>query len=194
MSVTIAATPFLLLPAFISIAQSALVGATNMIKSGVEGSVIASTEYQEVNTEIKRLLAKNNGMVSQEIVELICREYDTVFVDRDVLVKTLVEHGAKNVSYEKDIVSAEMEGFILEFYKPEPTEEMAFPPYKMRITTKCSEEDLLALFENLSREYKMNSQEENYFKIKERLDKQNLKIIEEEVYDDDTIVLTVNID
>ena len=200
MSVSIVATPFLLLPAFISLAQAAVVSAGisgtagALINKNVQKEVDAEREYIKMNEEIKKLLAKNDGKVSQEIIDLICKEYETVFVDMDVLIKTLEEHGAKNIYTEHGNISCEMEGFMLEFYKAEPTEEMAFPPYKMKITTNCAENQLEAFIEDINSEYKMNTQEENYNKIKERLDKQNLRIAEEEVYEDDTIVLTVNID
>ena len=64
----------------------------------------------------------------------------------------------------------------------------------MKITTKCKESELQSFVDDLNSEYRLNTQEENYIKIKERLDKQNLKIGEEEVFEDNTIVLTVNID
>ena len=91
-------------------------------------------------------------------------------------------------------ISCEMEGFLLEFYKQEPTDVMAYPPYKMKITTKCNENQLQAFVSDINSEYTKNTQEENYIKIKERLDRQNMRIAEEEVFDDDTIVLTVDID
>ena len=200
MSVTVVATPFLLLPAFISLAQATAVAvgltgaASSLINANANNSLKVEYEYKNMNEEIKKLLQKNNGMLSQEIIDLICREYDTVFVDRDVLVKTLEEHGAENIYIEHGNISCEMEGFMLEFYKQDPTEEMAFPPYRMKITTNCNEDTLQSFIEDINAEYTSNTQEENYIKIKERLDKQNLRIAEEEVYEDDTIVLTVNID
>ena len=200
MSVTVVATPFLLLPAFISMAQAAAVAvgitgaATAVVANSAKNSTQAAMSYKEMNSEIKELLNKSNGMVTKEVMNLLCKEYDTVFVDKDVLIKTLYEHGAENVYYEGDNISCEMEGFMLDFYKPEATEEQAFPSYRMKITTKCAENELDSFVDDINSEYRLNSQEENYIKIKERLDKQNLKIEEEEVFEDNTIVLTVNID
>ncbi|MCR4880921.1 MAG: hypothetical protein K6A44_03100 [bacterium] len=200
MSISVVATPFLLLPAFISMAQAAAVavgvtGAAGVAVNENVGNLVKNEqEYIKMNEEIKRLLAKNDGKVSQEIIDLICREFETVFVDMGVLLKTLEEHGAQNIYVENGNISCEMEGFMLEFYKGEPTQEMAFPPYRMKITTRCDENSLETFIEDINSEYTMNSQEESYNKIKERLDKQNMRIEEEEVYDDNTIVLTVNID
>ena len=200
MSVTVVATPFLLLPAFISMAQAAAVAvgitgtATAVISASAKNSTQAAQNYKEMNNEIKKLLKQSGGMVTKEVMNLLCKEFDTVFVDRDVLIKTLNEHGAENIYYEGENISCEMEGFMLDFYKPEATEEQAFPPYRMKITTKCKESELQSFVDDLNSEYRLNTQEENYVKIKERLDKQNLKIEEEEVFEDNTIVLTVNID
>lgn len=208
MSVTVVATPFLLLPAFISMAQAVAIGASTagiatagitgltsgILNSNAQQAVNTEQEYKKMNEEIKNLLKKSNGMVSEEIVNLICREYETVFVDEGVLLKTLQEHGAENIYTEYGNISCEMEGFLLEFYKQDPTEEMAFPPYNMKITTKCKESELQTFIDDINSEYTKNTQEENYIKIKERLDKNNMKIREEEVFDDDTIVLTIDID
>ena len=208
MSVTVVATPFLLLPAFISMAQAVVIGvgtagvatagitgvASGVINAAAQNSVDAEKEYKKMNEEIKNLLKKSGGRVSEEIINLICKEYETVFVSEDVLIKTLQEHGAENIYTEYGNISCELEGFLLEFYKQEPTEEMAFPPYRMKITTNCKESELQNFIEDINSEYTKNTQEENYIKIRERLDKQHLKIDEEEVFDDDTIVLRINID
>ena len=200
MSVTVVATPFLLLPAFISLAQAAAVAvgitgvAATALNHSVKNSAQAEVNYKTMNEEIKNLLKESNGIVTKEVMNLLCKEFDTVFVDRDVLIKTLNEHGGENIYFEGDNISCEMEGFILDFYKPEATEEQAFPPYRMKITTKCAENEVESFINDINSEYRLNTQEENYIKIKERLEKQNLKIEEEEVFEDDTIVLTVNID
>lgn len=47
---------------------------------------------------------------------------------------------------------------------------------------------------DLSSEYALNVQEESYRSITEKLKENNMEIESEEVYDDNTIVLTVNID
>ena len=50
------------------------------------------------------------------------------------------------------------------------------------------------LVNDIGSEYCANAQEISYNKIKERLEKQNLTIDDEEIYDDNTIVLTINLD
>ena len=48
--------------------------------------------------------------------------------------------------------------------------------------------------QDIGNEYTINAQEVSYNKIKERLEEQNLDIENEEIYDDNTIVLTVNLE
>ena len=45
----------------------------------------------------------------------------------------------------------------------------------------------------MTSEYTMNAQEASYFKIKEKIEEKNYSIESEEVFDDNTIVLTINI-
>ena len=208
MSVTVVATPFLLLPAFISMAQAVAIGAgtagiatagitgiaSGVLNKAAKNSVNTELEYKKMNEEIKKLLQKSDGKVSEEIINLICREYKTAFVSEEVLLKTLQEHGAENIYTEYGNISCEMEGFLLEFYKQDAADEMAYPPYRMKITTKCQESELQNFINDINSEYTKNTQEENYIKIKERLEKSNMKISDEEIFEDDTIVLTVDID
>ena len=85
-------------------------------------------------------------------------------------------------------ISCNCEAFHLTFTKTEKDK-----PYTM-VATYNKDYGLNELVENLGSEYASNAQEISYNKIKERLEKQNLEIEEEEVYDDNTIVLTVNLE
>lgn len=204
MSVTMVAIPFFLLPSFIAGAQAAII--TGGITAGVagaaglaankiaNGAIEEEQNFNKINNELKKMLQDNNGLVSKEMLNLICRDYETIFVSKDVLIKTLKEYGATDIYAQVDDISCEIDGFILQFHKPDPTDEMAFPPYQMKVATKCSEEELDEFIENINSEYTSNTQEENYIKIKERLDKRQMKISEEEILEDNSIVLTINID
>ena len=74
------------------------------------------------------------------------------------------------------------------FYRQELTQ-----PYYLRVysVTSCDEATLI---NDLNTEYALNVQEETYMKIKERISNKNLKIDNEEILEDDSIVLTINID
>ncbi len=124
----------------------------------------------------------------KDIEEFFNKAFETVIMDRNALMKTLSEHGAKNIQEENGVITCTCEAFHLSFEKPK-----ADGPYTMTATYN-KDYGLNELVENIGSEYALNAQEISYNKIKERLEAQNLSITEEEVFDDNTIVLTVDLD
>ena len=126
--------------------------------------------------------------LEQEVLNKICnKEFSTIIMDKEALLKTLEEHGATNIIEIQGDISCECEAFHLDFYKK------INEPYSVRISYQ-NEEEVNELLKDLGNEYSTNAQEISYNKIVERLRNQNLQIENEEVYDDDTIVLTVNLE
>lgn len=166
MSITISAVPFLLLYSSISIISA--------VKAGIDG----------VNSGIN---GEKIHLSAEQVQELLSKDFETQIMDTNTLIKTLEEHGAENIFQEEDNISCDCEDFHFEFYKSQNT------PYFMHVTFK-NESGLNELIENLNTEYRANAQEISYNKIKERLEQKNLSIDEEEIYDDNTIVLTVNLE
>ena len=114
--------------------------------------------------------------------------FNTIIMDEEVLLKTLIERNAENIVRQDNKVLCDCEGYFLEFYKQNEKK-----PYKL--TIGCREQKGLQEFVgNISSEYTTNSQEVSYNKIKFRLEEQNLTIENEEVFEDNTIVLTVNLE
>lgn len=183
MSCTIAALPFLLIFAVVS----------GVVES--TGSLDSHTSYEDkedvkrrLQEEIKQTLVDNKGEVTEEQIKQLCKEYQTVFMDKNILIKTLQEYGLKDFTMKDDSISARVENFNINFYR-----EDSAKPYMLKVysTTNCDE---TAVVSDLNSEYALNVQEETYIKIKERLSKKNLKIDEEEILEDDSIMLTVNLD
>ena len=180
MSVTISAVPVLLL--------------ASLISSGIAAIERAST-YNELSERIRNSVDDSNNIeLNQEIINEICREYNTVFVDKNVLLKTLEEYGFDEIEDKMDQITCRADGFKISFYKEAKYGSLDSEPYKMFIKTECSEDDISELISDISDQYTSNTQEESYNKIKKRLEKHNLEISEEEVLDDNSIVLTVNIE
>ena len=126
--------------------------------------------------------------IEEEVLEKICnKEFKTIIMDRDALLKTLEEHGATDIMESQGDISCECEAFHLDFYKK------INEPYTVRISYK-SEQGINELLTDLGNEYSTNAQEISYNKIMENIRTQNLTIETEEVYDDDTIVLTINLE
>ena len=167
MSVTVSAVPFLLISAVSSV-------------SGIIASI--ANDIKDNNYSAAKLHLKSDVMV-----KLFKQDFQTQITDKQTLLKTLKEHGAKNITNNYGNISCDCEQFHLKFiYNGEK-------PYTMKVSSR-SDYGVEELAQDLGTEYCANAQEISYNKIKERLEKQNLSIDEEEIYDDNTIVLTVNLD
>ncbi len=181
MSCTISLLPFGLLYAVVS-------SISYGIKAEREARLAESEEAikAKINSKLQESLNSPQEL-TRERLNKICNEYDTVFMDRDLLMKTLQEYGIQTLMVNKNKVEADIENFHLNF-----TRENETVPFKLKVTCEESCDDTVIL-EDLNSEYGMNAQEESYIKIKERLAQKNLQIDEEEILEDNTIVLTVNI-
>ncbi len=171
MSVTVTAVPFLLFSTIVPACITMVAGVVDAVQTG---NNIDQSEKLHLSEEA--------------IKKIFNRKFETVIVDKDTLIKTLVEHGANNVSETENSVSCDLEAFHLNFVKDNQE-----APYGLVISYN-EEKGLDELVENISSEYTTNAQEASYNKIKERLEAQKLTIESEEVLDDDSIVLTVNLE
>lgn len=180
MSTTITAVPFLLITA----ANIAVTAGLTVISTGIaELPYIAKAVKEGLSSSEKIKI----HLSEEEAEELFSKDFQTSFNNKDLLIKTLEEHGAENIQTDENYISCDCEELHLEFFKDENM------PYFMRISYKNSD-NLDQLIDDINTEYRANAQEISYNKIKERLEAQNLSIEEEEIYDDNTIVLTVNLE
>jgi len=166
MSVSVSAVPFLLI--------GALVNSAINVTSALASSATSNGQYIHLEGKI--------------LEEIFNKEFQTNIVDEETLIKTLTEHGARNITTENGTITCDCEAFRLTF-----TKEGKNNTYTM-IATYNQDKGLNELATDLGNEYTINAQEISYNKIKERLEQKNLEIAEEEIYDDNTIVLTVNLD
>lgn len=117
------------------------------------------------------------------------KSFETPFVDKNILLKTLEEHGVTNI---KENEFGQIKGvtgnFALTFERFEQDK-----PYSV-VIRYLSTEDVEEKVDNLTSEYAINVQEECYNNIVAKLNDNNMEIESEEVCDDDTIVITVNLE
>lgn len=118
----------------------------------------------------------------------INKSFETAFMDKDVLIKTLDEHGISNIEENNGIIKGKFEKYTLTFEKP--SEEK---PYNL-IISSTKEFNANEMVEDLNNEYTLNVQEESYLSIVEKLKENNMEIEDEEILEDNTIVLTVNVE
>lgn len=119
--------------------------------------------------------------------EILNQEFDTNFIDKDTLLKTLIEHGATDIIENSGDISCNCEAFYLEFFKPQDL------PYKVFMSYNGNK-NIDNFLNDINTEYSANVQEISYNKIKDNLEAQNLEIEEEEILEDNTIVLTINLE
>lgn len=169
MSVSITVLPFLLLGSIVPTVINTVIDVNNSMKN------LNNTE----NTFIH--LSEN---ISNEIFN---KELDTNFMDKDTLLKTLVEHGATDIIEHEGNITCDCDAFHLEFFKLQDL------PYKVIISYN-QDRNINDFINDINSEYCANVQEISYNKIKENLETQNLEIAEEEILDDNTIVLTINLE
>ena len=116
------------------------------------------------------------------------KTFETPFMDKEILMKTLEEHGVRNIFEWETGLSGEVDNYKLTFEKPSQDK-----PYSVRIS--CLEkENAEEKLSDLNGEYALNVQEDAYLHIIDKLKENNMQIEQEEVMEDNTIVLTVNIE
>ena len=161
------------------------------IPFGLIFSLAANAVTQSINNSIVAGLKSGNSNLHLEDREVektfFNKNFDTTIMDKNALLKTLKEHGATSIKEDGNDIECNCQYFHLNFTK---TDENS--PYKMLIT--ASENKGVDEFaSDIGSEYTLNAQEISYNKIKERLEAQHLEISDEEIYDDNTIVLTVDL-
>lgn len=134
----------------------------------------------------------NNNCEDVHVIDeqhFIEKTFETPFVDKDLLMKTLEEHGVSDIQEnEFGKIIGRIDSYSLNFVKQE-----ADKPYSLKIS--CLETDNAEeKIGDLSSEYALNVQEDAYLNIVEKLKANNMEIEDEEVMDDNTIVLTVNLE
>ena len=178
MSCTVVAVPYALMWVVGAIAAAA---ADAAVKNNIES----------YNNDIFNLVSQDTNCSEDKVItesHFIEKTFETPFMDKDILKKTLEEHGVSNIAEWENGFSGELEGYKLIFEKP--AEDKSYNLKLSCLEQKNAEEKV----GDLSNEYAMNVQEDAYLHIIEKLKENNMQIEEEEVMEDNTIVLTVNID
>ena len=175
MSVTVVA-----LPATIAWALNTLLAV-----SATAGIADALKKEKNQQSEIKEI-CEDIHIISE--VNFMEKSLETPFMDKNILLKTLEEHGVQNIKDEFGKIQGEYDSYSFTFEKNEVDK-----PYFL--TIKYLEKDNIEeKMNDLSSEYALNVQEDAYLGIVEKLKENNMEIEEEEVLDDNTIVLTVNLE
>ena len=140
---------------------------------------LESVESNNTNCE------KTKTITAEHFME---KDFETPFVDKNILLKTLEEHGATSINDDNLGISCNIDRYTLVFSR-ENTDQ----PYKLRMKYS-NENSATEKLDDISSEYTLNVQEDTYMNIIEKIKDNNMEIENEEVMDDNTIVLTINVD
>ena len=194
MSCTLVLVPAVLGPQLITTLITALVAGAAVTASG--GKLMDNIEetrfinevtgHQMSNAEVADMLVAREMSKQYENSQTICSQYKTIFKDEKLLIKTISEHGVSNIVNQNGKIYGNLDALQFEFEKD--SEGL----YEMHITHKGNDE--LTVVDELNEEYQLNVQEQSYMNIKKNLEKQNLTIDHEEVLEDNSIMLTVNLE
>ena len=116
------------------------------------------------------------------------RTLKTNFTDRDILIKTLEEYGADNIESDKYNVSCNLFGMYFLYSK-----NNAQSSYDLEINKITDEDGCTKILNDLKDEYSSNVQDVTYRRIIERIKSHNLRIESEEIDEDNSIVLTIDV-
>ena len=114
--------------------------------------------------------------------------YKTNYTDKGILLNTLTEHGAQDITEDGDEISCSLYGMSIVYKKLDGSNG-----YTLEITRVSDKSECEDVINDLNDEYGMNIQEMTYNKIKERLDKENMRLESETVMEDNSIVLTIEV-
>ena len=183
MSCTVIAVPYALMwvvGAIASAAATAAAAKSSNAKQNYNNDLASLGIFNETEN-----CGEDHVITEKHFIE---KTFETPFMDKAILLKTLEEHGVTNITEWENGLSGDVDNYKLVFEKA--TEDK---PYNVKI--HCLEHDNAEeKVSDLNNEYAMNVQEDAYLHILDKLKENNMQIEQEEVMDDNTIVLTVNID
>jgi|GEM_PF-771315 len=124
----------------------------------------------------------------QRIMPEIEAALPTIYTDQVLLVKTLRQYGIKDIQAPQDTVLCSIQGYELRFYRD--AEER---PYQLAVKSRNDLRQLYAQLNSLNEGYQSNVQEQVYVNVKKKLEDKQAVIENEEILEDNSILLTVNI-
>ena len=117
------------------------------------------------------------------------KSFETPFMDKDILLKTLSEHGIENLKEnEYGQIKGNCGNYELTFEK-----NALNSPYNV-VIRYFDNYNIDKEMNSLNSEYAINVQEQSYNHIMEKLKDNNMTVEDEEIQEDNTIVITVNLD
>lgn len=144
-------------------------------------NVVEETAQRKIfNYNIENLTEKDEKIFREE-------SFPTNFVDEKLLIKTLSDYGINTQVAENGIIQCNVENTTLIFYKENSIN------YEVKIIGNSQIRGVYEQLKVIDEEYKKNVQSYTYNKVVEKLKQTNMDIQSEEVMEDNSLLLTINI-
>ena len=182
MSCTVTALPLALMYLIPIIVGGTITAAEENINNSYRRDYLKTSNF-DFNTDISSIIKEDTPQI-----QMAETSYQTAFTDASLLMKTLKEHGIENFEVNNDEIRCKVQDYTLSFTRK--SQEEAF-----NLNIICPEHcNANEKINDLNQEYTLNVQEESYLSIINKLQENNMSLESEEVLDDNTIVLTINVE
>lgn len=148
------------------------------------GKKLIYNSSEEINNVIEK-----PRVVSEipPLPKVIKETFPTNFVDKTLLLKTLKGYGVFFKELSNEDIQCNVENYILTFHKEGEIN------YEVEVKGAVSLSSAYQHLTLIDEEYKQNVQEYTYEKVVKKLEENNMYIDKEEVLEDNSILLTINI-
>lgn len=113
---------------------------------------------------------------------------ETAFTDANLLHKTLTQHGLQVRSTHENELTVSSPSGVLRYFRQDNTQ-----PFQLQISHVSNMRELLDSVDELENEYGRNVQTFTYSKVMTSLYEHGMTVDQEEVLEDDSILLTLNV-
>ncbi|WP_043930620.1 hypothetical protein [Bacillus sp. EB01] len=135
----------------------------------------------------RRLFVQGSDAIQEQLQQDSLKVFPTNFRDGGVLVRTLKEFGVNAYEKADGEISCVVQGTPLTF------RQNGDAPFTVEIKSNPNMHEMYAYLSDIDEEYKRCLQSVVYEKLKQRAAEKNLSIESEEVLEDNSIVITLNI-
>jgi len=142
--------------------------------------------YVTVTGSVSKQIKQDTKASSKGMIQL--EPMLTIFNNRELLEKTLREHGVPITTVSENTIVCELGAARLEYIQPAFGE-----PFILTVSELENFDQLIHDMECFEREYRQNVQSYTYTKLQENLVKRNMRIARETLLEDNSILITIDI-
>lgn len=164
-----------------------------ILQNGTYVAEFCGPNVKAIEKEAEEIFKKMNIAAKRDLRYIdeyseITYSYNTNYTDKGILINTLTEHGASDITEINDEIKCNL--FGMEMTYSLKNGEQA---YTLEIKRISSKDECMGIINDLNNEYGLNTQEMTYNKIKERLAQENFRLEDETILEDNSIVLTIDV-